>query len=149
MLRVFILNGPNLNRLGSRNSKIYGDGSISELERSIKDESARLSIEPSVLQTNNEGDAIGFIQNNADCDGGIVNLGAWTHYNYAIRDALTDFGKPVIEVHLSNIFSREDFRKESVISDICSGIICGFGFDSYILALNAIRGLIARKHCQG
>lgn len=138
MFKIFILSGPNINNIGKRDRKIYGTESYQELESLIRKESSKLSVNTAIYQTNSESAAIEFIQGCFDCDAGIVNLGAWTHYNYALRDALADFGKPFAEVHISNIFARESFRRNSVISDLSSGIISGFGIYSYILALYAI-----------
>ena len=142
MTGIFVLNGPNLNFLGRRDSNTYGKRGIKSLNEILLQESGNLMIEPVIRQTNSESEAIDFIQENYSCAGGIVNLGAWTHYSYALRDALEDFNKPFIEVHISNIMAREEFRRKSVISDIASGIICGFGLFSYVLALKAIADIL-------
>lgn len=142
---IFILSGPNLNNLSRRDPSIYGIISYDQLTASIKQESRNLSINPIIFQTNNESDAIEFIQNNYFCHGAVVNLAGWTHYNYALRDALIDFNKPVIEVHISNIFKREEFRRKSVISDISLGIISGFGLYSYILGIYGINDHLQKE----
>ncbi len=139
MIKVLILNGPNLNLLGKRNPEIYGGISFQTLNSLILEKAKEKKIEVEIKQSNFEGQLIDWIQEYRDwADAIIINPGALTHYSYSLRDALLDFGKPVVEVHISNIYKREEFRRHSIISDISLGQICGFGINSYILALEAI-----------
>lgn len=138
MKKVIVINGPNINMLGSREPQIYGDISIDQLETLLKSEGKRIGIQVDTYQTNHEGNIIDYIhnaENGYDCI--ILNAGALTHYSIAIRDAISAVKVPVIEVHLSNIFAREKFRKNSVIAPVCRGHISGFGISSYIIALNS------------
>lgn len=140
MKRVLIINGANLNVLGKRQNYIYGDDTLSDINNYIKREGEKISIEVDFYQSNHEGDIIDKIHKENDSyDGFIINAGAFTHYSYAIYDAILSVDKKFIEVHLSNIFSREDFRRKSVISSACIGQICGFGKHSYVLALYALK----------
>jgi len=139
MQRVFVLNGPNLNWLGKRRQGIYPDLSYSELEAFIAAQAEELSLDAVIMQTNHEGEAIDFIQRCHDCRAGVCNLGAWTHYNYSLRDALLDFAKPIVEVHMSHVFNRELFRQRSVIADVAYGLVSGFGIASYTYALMAVK----------
>lgn len=139
MIKVLILNGPNLNLLGKRNPEVYGSISFQSLNTLILEKAKEKKIEVEIKQSNFEGQLIDWIQEYRDwADAIIINPGALTHYSYSLRDALLDFGKPVIEVHISNIYKREEFRRHSIVSDISLGQICGFGINSYILALEAI-----------
>lgn len=133
-----IINGPNLNRLGKREPGIYGAKTLDDLENELEALSAKLLMAVSFKQSNSEGDIIDLIHGAAGQFQGIVlNAGAYTHYSYAIRDAIASVDVPVIEVHLSNVHAREEFRRESVIAPVTIGQISGFGFDSYKLALHA------------
>lgn len=139
MKRVLVvINGPNLNMLEKRNIDIYGKLNLKELEEYIKQEAQRLGIEVDTFQSNCEGNIVDKIQ---ESDGIysciILNAGAYSHYSIAIRDAIECIATPVIEVHISNIYKREEFRHKSVLSSVCKGIIVGFGVNSYTLALNA------------
>ena len=110
-MKILVINGPNLNMLGSRSKVIYGDHTLPEIEEIMRDRGKSLDTEVITFQSNSEGELIDFIQENSvQADGIIVNLGALTHYSFAIRDALFDAGLPIIEVHLSNIYAREDWR---------------------------------------
>lgn len=134
MKKILILNGPNLNLVGSREPEIYGDTSFNEyfdfLKRLFPDKEIRS------VQSNHEGDLIDFIHDaNKNYDGIILNAGGYTHTSVAIRDAIAAIDIPVIEVHISNPYAREEFRRTSLISPVCKGSICGFGLDSYRLAL--------------
>lgn len=142
MKKIFVLNGPNLNFLGKRPANIYGNMSYDTLCEYIITNARKYLFDINMFQSNHEGEAIDFIQDNFDSEGAIVNPGAWCHYNYALRDALIDFGKPVIETHISNIYGRERFRQRSVISGITEGVITGFGQNSYILALAAMSEIL-------
>ncbi len=146
MLKIGIINGPNLNMLGKRNQKIYGNLTLEEINCKIKSFAKKEGIELIIMQSNFEGEIIEFIQqNSSQVDGLIINPAAYTHYSYTIADALRDCSIPVVEVHLSNIFSREDFRRKSVTASACIGQIAGFGFQSYILAICALQDLLKKK----
>ncbi|MDD5015268.1 MAG: type II 3-dehydroquinate dehydratase [Atribacterota bacterium] len=146
MLKIGIINGPNLNILGKRDQKIYGDLTLEEMNREIESFAKKEDIEIVIKQSNFEGEIIESIQQfSSQVDGLIINPAAYTHYSYAIADALGDCHIPVIEVHLSNIFSREDFRGKSVTSPACIGQIAGFGYQSYILAIYALQDYVKKK----
>ncbi|MCS7202251.1 MAG: type II 3-dehydroquinate dehydratase [Dictyoglomus sp.] len=139
MIKVLVLNGPNLNLLGIREPRIYGNIDFQSLNNLILEKAREKNIEVEIKQSNFEGQLIDWIQEYREwADAIIINPGALTHYSYSLRDALLDFGKPVIEVHISNIYKREEFRRHSVIADVSLGQISGFGIYSYILALEAI-----------
>lgn len=140
MPRVLVLNGPNLNRLGSREPDIYGNGTLDDLREALVTES-RFEID--LRQTNDESELIGWLHEAVDTRTPVIlNPAAFTHYSYGLRDAaalLTSTGLLLIEVHISNPHAREEFRHTSVISGVATGVIAGFGFDSYHLALDLIR----------
>ena len=145
MNTVLFLNGPNINFLGKRNPEIYGTKTLQEINDAISDKAKSLSVEVVFFQSNAEGDLIDCIQNHwGDINGIVINPGALTHYGYSLKDALLDSSVPVVEVHLSNIHSREEWRK-SIISDIVSGQIAGFGWRSYIAALDVMTELLGAK----
>ncbi|MBA4247534.1 MAG: type II 3-dehydroquinate dehydratase [Microbacterium sp.] len=135
--RVLVLNGPNLNRLGTREPTIYGTATLDELRTELS--SAAEGVEIDLRQSNDEAELIGWLHDAADARTPVIlNPAAFTHYSYALRDAValvTEAGIPVIEVHLSNPHAREEFRHTSVISGVATGVIAGFGFGSYRLAL--------------
>ncbi|MCX7990786.1 MAG: type II 3-dehydroquinate dehydratase [Proteobacteria bacterium] len=139
-MKVLIINGPNLNMLGKRENTHYGSQALSEINEILKKEAKRLNIKLGFFQSNTEGEIVSAIHKAVEenIDGIIINAGAYTHTSIAIRDALLIFNKPFIEVHLSNVFAREEFRHISMISDIALGVISGFKEDSYYLALLAI-----------
>ncbi|MFM6981288.1 MAG: type II 3-dehydroquinate dehydratase [Microbacteriaceae bacterium] len=145
MVSILVLNGPNINRLGSREPDVYGSTSYAELVAEL--ESAAFADERiEVRQTNSESELIGWLHDAADSGSAVIlNPAAFTHYSYAVRDAVavvTSAGVPLIEVHISNPHAREEFRHNSVISAVATGVIAGFGIGSYRLALAAIRGLV-------
>lgn len=144
MPKVLIVNGPNLNRLGRRDPAFYGTGTLAELEALLQEKAVALGLELEFFQSNHEGELIGCIQS-AGADAVVINPGALTHYSFALYDALLDFPGPVVEVHLSNIHAREEFRRRSVTAAAADGIISGFGFNSYVLGLTAAAGLLARQ----
>ena len=136
-MHILIINGPNLNMLGSRRPDVYGYKSLDEVNAYIKDYFKKVKV--SFYQSNVEGKIVDEIQKlSENYDGLVINPGALTHYSYAVRDAIEAIDLPVVEIHISNIAAREGFRKNSVISDVCSGTISGFGIYGYILAVQAI-----------
>ena len=135
--KILFLNGPNLNLIGIREPQHYGNISYEKLIELIKVECEKFKITPIIFQSNSEGELIDKIHENRFVDLIIGNLGAYTHTSIAIRDAFLAIDKPLIEVHLSNIYKREKFRQKSLISDISIGVISGFGYYSYILAIHA------------
>ena len=141
--KILVINGPNLNMVGIREPGVYGNKSLSEINSSINTYAGGMKIACDFFQSNCEGEIIDKIQSVfTDYDGCIINAGAYTHYSYAIRDAIAAVNKPFIEVHMSNIAAREEFRHNSVIAAVCKGSIAGFGMHSYLLAIKAIRDLI-------
>jgi 3-dehydroquinate dehydratase-2 len=142
---VWVLNGPNLNRLGSREPDIYGNVSYEQLVDLIVEEGQALDLEPDVRQTNDEAQLIEWLHDAADQSIPVImNPAAFTHYSYAIRDACAMLTAPLIEVHLSNPVAREEFRHTSVVSGVATGSISGFGVDSYRLALRALVSVLSR-----
>ncbi|RDY24811.1 type II 3-dehydroquinate dehydratase [Romboutsia maritimum] len=137
-MKIIVINGPNLNMLGKREPKVYGNNTLEDLVSYIKKEfDGRVEIE--FFQSNHEGDIIDKLHEaNENFDGVVINPGAFTHYSYAIHDAIKSINKQVVEVHISNIHDREEFRQKSVTAKACIGQISGFGFYSYILGVNAI-----------
>jgi len=139
---IYILNGPNLNLLGSREPEIYGKTTLAEVEQSCRDLGSKRGLEIEFLQSNHEGQLIDWIQDAGKKSQGIlINPGAYTHTSIAIRDALSAVQVPVIEIHLSNIHRREPFRHRSYVSQVATGVICGFGPAGYVLGLQALVGL--------
>lgn len=140
MRKVSVINGPNLDLLGVREPGIYGKLSLQDIRNRLEDEAKGYNIELDFYQSNHEGDIIEKIHEayKNKYDGIIINPGAFTHYSYAIRDAISSVMIPTIEVHLSNVYSREEFRSKSVIAPVCAGQISGLGADSYSAALFAL-----------
>ena len=146
MKKIILINGPNLNLLGNRENNIYGNHSLEEIKKQAKEKSAELNLECFFCQSNNEGELINFIHSvEKEYDGLIINPAAFTHTSVALLDALRSISKPKIEIHLSNIYTREEYRKKSITSEGVDGLICGFGSLSYILAIEAINNLIYTK----
>ena len=142
MTKVLVLNGPNLNRLGSREPDVYGSASYTELVSNVTSVGSSLNLEVDVRQSNDESELISWLHEAVDNESHVIlNPAAFTHYSYALRDAaalVTKAGLKLIEVHLSNPHSREEFRHMSVISGVATGVIAGFGFESYVLAIKAL-----------
>jgi len=138
-MKILIINGPNINLIGSRETHIYGNKSYDEICNTLYTKAKELGIFLEIVQSNIEGEIINYIHQARDkYDGIIINPGAYTHYSIAIYDALKAVQIPAVEVHLSNIHAREDFRKKSVTAGACIGQICGFSYYSYILAMYAL-----------
>lgn len=142
-MKVFVINGPNLNLLGVREPGVYGNESLDSILAEMKGEAEKLGIELECYQSNHEGDIVDKLHSAmTEADGVILNAGALTHYSYALRDAVSAIKIPVVEVHMSNIQAREEFRHNSVIAPVCRGSIAGFGKNSYMLALKAVYDII-------
>ncbi len=137
-MKILLINGPNLNLIGKRNSKIYGKKSIEQINKALKTKAERMGIELEIFQSNHEGAIIDRIHETNDIDGIIINPGALAHYSYSLRDAIEAIKIPVIEIHISNIFSREDFRSRSLTAPVCKGFLAGFGWRVYTFALDII-----------
>jgi len=138
-MKILLVHGPNLNMLGKRNRELYGSHTLAEINSAVKKRAAELGVEAVTFQSNSEGALIDFIQNeSATADGLIINPGALTHYGLSLCDALVDSALPVIEVHLSNIYAREEWRHRSVIAPIAKGQITGLGWRGYVAALETL-----------
>ena len=143
MNKIIIINGPNLNLLGEREQSQYGSITFDKLKEMCLKKSNDLKLDIEFVQSNIEGELVNIIQNSRQkFDGIIINAAAFTHTSVAIRDALSLFKKPCIELHISNIYKREEFRHKSLISDVVTGVICGLGTSGYILAINSIYEMI-------
>ncbi len=142
-MKILVINGPNLNFLGIREKGIYGNKNYSDLVKLIENKGEELGVEVEIFQSNVEGEIINAIQKSYidNTDGIIINPAAYTHYSFAIRDALASLTIPKIEVHISNVHQREEFRHTSVTAPVCNGQITGLGFDGYILAMEAMVNL--------
>ncbi len=141
--RILIINGPNLNLLGEREQSQYGSITFDQLKDKCIQKCKDLNVNLDFKQSNIEGEIVTMIQNaRNNYDGIIINAAGFTHTSVSIRDALDIYKKPKIELHISNIYKREEFRKKSLISDVVSGIICGLGSNGYILAINAMHELL-------
>jgi 3-dehydroquinate dehydratase II len=140
---VVVLHGPNLNALGSREPQTYGSATLEQIDRSIRDLAAQLSVDVAIEQHQGEGELIAAIHKAGAAGSAIViNPAAYTHYSYALRDALAAVSVPKVEVHLTNIYARESFRRRSVVAPVVHGTVAGFGADSYLLALRAAAGML-------
>ena len=143
MKKILVLLGPNLNMVGKREPAIYGDETAADIEKQIVERAEKAGLFCEVFQSNWEGALIDKIQEASEnFDGIIINAGALTHYSIAIRDAIASVNLPCVEVHMSNIYAREEFRRRSVISEVCAGQITGFGKNVYFLAIEALEDLI-------
>ncbi|MBE0480574.1 MAG: type II 3-dehydroquinate dehydratase [Dehalococcoidia bacterium] len=136
-MRILVIHGPNLNVLGSRETSVYGSRTLAEIDGLLQKRAGKYGVELEIFQSNSEGAIVDFIQAKSPTASGIIiNPGALTHYGLSLRDALADASLPVIEVHLSNIYAREDFRRQSVIAPIARGQISGLGWQGYAAALD-------------
>ena len=145
--KIIIINGPNLNLLGEREQSQYGSITLKNLEENCTKKSKELNLELKFCQSNVEGELVNIIQDaRKNFDGIIINAAAFTHTSVAIRDALEVFKKPIIELHISNIYKREEFRQKSLISDVVSGGIFGLGADGYILAIISMHKLLKNEN---
>ena len=145
-MNILLLNGPNLNLLGTREPEIYGVKTLKQIETELCEVAKKRKVNLECFQSNHEGEIVDKIQlSNKKTKGILINAGAFTHTSISIRDALIGSKIPFVELHISNIFSREDFRKESFLTDKAIGIISGFGISSYFLALEGIIGYLSSK----
>jgi len=149
-MKILFLNGPNLNLLGRREPGIYGAHTLGDIERMIRERASALGVEVDFRQTNSEGELIAWIQESrTGVDVVVLNAAAYTHTSVGVRDAITAANVPTIEVHISNVHAREDFRHRSVLAGVCVGQITGFGAYSYLLALEAAINVIeSKKHLE-
>jgi 3-dehydroquinate dehydratase-2 len=142
-MRILLINGPNLNTRGEREPETYGDLTLQGIEARVAERAGALGAEIRPFQSNHEGAVIDFIQGEAgEADGIIINPGALTHYGLSLRDAIAASGLPAIEVHISNIYGRERFRRRSVTADVCRGLVAGLGWRGYVLALEAMAEMV-------
>ncbi|HZQ35433.1 MAG TPA: type II 3-dehydroquinate dehydratase [Dehalococcoidia bacterium] len=145
-MRILLINGPNLNTLGTRRPEVYGTTTLAQIEARVRERAAAHGAEIVAFQSNHEGALLDFIQQEAPAaDGILINPGAFTHYSYALRDALEACERPIIEVHLSNIHARESFRHTSVIAPIALGQVAGLGWRGYLAALEALVGILDER----
>ena len=135
-MKICVVNGVNLNMLGKRETEIYGSETLESINAEIQKYCEKRGVTVEFFQSNIEGEICEFLQN-TNADGVVLNAGAYTHYSIAIRDAITASKKMVVEVHISNLFEREEFRQKSVIAPVCCGTVCGFGKKGYILAIES------------
>ena len=143
-MHILVINGPNLNLLGIREPEIYGTRTLDDINKDIAAKAKELGFDCEFYQSNCEGDLINAVHSvlGDEFVGCVINAGAYTHYSYALRDAIACVNKPFIEVHMSDVNSREEFRRTSVISDVCKDVIAGFGENSYHLAVRAIKEMV-------
>lgn len=145
-MKILVIHGPNLNMLGKREKSIYGEKTLQEIDALLKKEAKALSVDVVTFQSNHEGALVDFIQKQADSARGIIiNPGALTHYGFSLLDALIDSKLPVVEVHLSNIYRREEWRTESIVAPIAEGQISGLGWRGYIAALQILVSKLKTK----
>ena len=145
MIKIIILNGPNLNLLGEREKDQYGSLTLKDIENNCENYAVKNKIKLFFFQSNIEGELVTQIQNSRDkYDGLIINAGGYTHTSVAIHDALKILKIPIIELHISNVYNREEFRHKSLISKIAKGVICGFGADGYLMSLHAMNKIIEK-----
>ena len=146
MNKIIILNGPNLNLLGEREKNQYGIFTLKDIEKSCKDYASQNNINLSLFQSNIEGELVEQIQNSRNNqDGLIINAGGYTHTSVAIHDALKILKIPIIELHISNIYNREEFRHKSLISKVAKAVLCGFGANGYLMSLQAMKNFLKNE----
>lgn len=144
-MHIAVLNGPNLNLLGVREPERYGTATLAQIEAMVRGRARELGVELSWMQTNHEGELVEAVQRlRGASDGALINAAAYTHTSLALRDALLAVQVPFVEVHLSNVFGREELRRKSLIADLAEGVIAGFGAQSYLLGLEALIARLAR-----
>jgi 3-dehydroquinate dehydratase II len=142
-MRILLVNGPNLNTLGTREPEIYGSQTLADIETMVTERAAGLGAEVRAFQANGESELIGWLQQEQkDADGLIINAGALTHYGIALRDAVAAAELPAVEVHISNVYKREAFRHESLLGPVCTGSIVGLGAHGYVLAVDALARIL-------
>lgn len=147
MRRILVMHGPNLNLLGRREPAVYGRTTLAEIDAALGELARILQCELRIVQGNSEGGLIDALHAAIDwADAVLINPGAYTHYSYALRDALAALDRPVVEVHLTNIFAREGFRAQSVTAPVAAGLVMGLGKDSYLLGLRAAAALAAERN---
>jgi len=145
--KILVINGPNLNLLGTREKEKYGNASLADIQKKCEAHCKKIDLQIDFKQSNVEGEIVNFIQNAKEKHQGIIiNAGGYTHTSVAILDALLAVKKPTIELHITNIYKREDFRHKSLISKAADGIICGLGVDGYIMAINGIKKIIKNEN---
>jgi 3-dehydroquinate dehydratase-2 len=147
MNRIVVLNGPNLNLLGTREPALYGSATLADIEGQVQSRAATLDVSVTFAQSNHEGELVDLVQGlRGHAEGAIINLGAYTHTSLALRDAFLASPVPFVEVHLSNLFKREAARHHSVTADLAVGMVTGFGGRGYLLALEALVGYLKEEH---
>ena len=145
-MKILVIHGPNLNLLGEREPGYYGSDSFASVNKEIMSKAESLNFECEIYQSNSEGELIDKLHSaRLDCAGVVINAGAYTHYSYAIRDAIAAIKIPVVEVHMSNIHARDEFRHTSVIAPVCVGQIAGFGKNSYLLGIEALKAVVEER----
>ena len=146
-MRILLVNGPNLNGLGARKPDVYGRTTLADIEAAVRARAVVHGAEVIAYQSNHEGALIDFIQEHAEgADGIIMNPGAFTHYSYALRDAVEAAELPLVEVHISNVYARDEFRHQSVIAPVALGQVAGLGWRGYVVALDALLDILEERH---